>query len=325
MSRPRTTNKHLPKYVRANHGAYWFRQADGKEVRICAEHDYVELYRFLAKVSDGETVGELRTLGDCFDKFSREELPKKSKATQKNYGLCLERLRRAFGHMRPDDVRPRDIGRYLATGRGVMRNKEISVLSAVYTKCVSRWYCAETNPCRNVERNETRPRDRYVTDAEFDAFRATVPERVRIAMDLALLTGQRQGDLLRLEWAAVTDEGIRFQQGKTGKKLLVAMSPALEATLTASRALKPDLPRQYVIRRRNGKAYTSDGFRAIWQRYMRKWVRAGGVRFTFHDIRAKTVSDSVDIQAAYERAGHTSMATTRGVYERGTRKVTPLR
>jgi integrase len=325
MSRPRTTNKHLPKYVRANHGAYWFRQADGQEVRICAEHDYVELYKFLARIGEQEDGSEVRTLADAFDKYIREEMPKHSTATQKNYGLCLDRLRRAFGHMRPDEVRPRDIGRYLATGSSVMRNKEISVLSAVYTKCVSRWYCAETNPCRNVERNQTKPRDRYVTNEEFDAFRALLPERIRVAMDLALLTGQRQGDILRLQWAQVSDEGIRFRQGKTGKKLLVGMSPTLAAVLAASKALPPDLPRLYVIRRLNGRPYTSDGFRAIWQRTMRKYVATGATRFTFHDIRAKTVSDSETIAQAYDRAGHTSMSTTRGVYERGERKVTPLR
>jgi integrase len=323
MSRPRTTNKHLPKYVTVIHGAYWYRPPEGKAERIAAEHDYVKLYQFLARIDEPE--GEVRTLAEAFDKYIREEMPRMSDATKKNYGLCIERLRVAFGHMRPDDVRPRDVGRYLAKGSPVMRNKEISVLSAVYTKCVSRWYCAEQNPCRSVERNETRPRDRYVTNEEFDAFRALLPERIRVAMDLALLTGQRQGDILRLQWAQVTDEGIRFRQGKTGKKLIVGMSPALERVLAASKALPPDLPRAYVVRRLNGRAYTSDGFRAIWQRTMRKYVNAGATRFTFHDIRAKTVSDSETIAAAYDRAGHTSMSTTRGVYERGERKVTPLR
>ena len=324
MSRPRTTNKHLPKYITVIHGSYWYRPPSGKPVRIGREGDVKTLNKFVADIGD-DYGGEITTLGDCFDRYTREELPKKSEATQKNYSLCLMRLRRAFGDMRPDDVRPRDIGQYLSKGRGVMRNKEISVLSAVYTKCVSRWYVAESNPCRNVERNETAPRDRYITDEEFAAFRATVPERVQIAMDLALLTGQRQGDLLKLEWAAVTEDGIAFRQGKTGKRLLVAISPALEATLKAAKGLKPELPRTHVLRQRNGRAYRSDGFRAIWQRYMRKWVKAGGGRFTFPDIRGKTVSDSKDIQQAYERAGHTSMATTRGVYERGVRKVTPLR
>ena len=323
MSRPRTTNKHLPKYITVIHGSYWYRPPEGKPVRIAREGDIVALNRFVADIDANP--GEITTMGDCLDRYVREELPKHSMATRKNYGICILRLRRAFGDMRPQDIRPRDVGRYLSVGSPVMRNKEISVLSAVYTKAISRWWVCETNPCRNVERNQTKARDRYITDEEFAAFRATVPERVRIAMDLALLTGQRQGDLLRLEWASVTDAGIKFRQGKTGKKLLVGMSPALEAVLTASKALKPDVPRTYVLRQRNGKAYSSDGFRAVWQRYMRRYVKAGGLRFPFDAIRAECGSDSGSIAEAYDRAGHTSMSTTRGVYERGERKVTPLR
>jgi integrase len=39
---------------------------------------------------------------------------------------------------------------------------------------------------------------------------------MQIAMDLALDTGQRRGDLLALTRAQLTDKGIAFRQGKTG-------------------------------------------------------------------------------------------------------------
>jgi integrase len=81
----------------------------------------------------------------------------------------------------------------------------------------------------------------------------------------------------------------------------------------------------YVLRTRSGKPYTSEGFRACWQRTMAKHVKAGGERFTFHDLRAKSVSDSKTLEQAFERAGHTTMAMTRGVYDRNYRKVTPLK
>jgi integrase len=58
-------------------------------------------------------------------------------------------------------------------------------------------------------------------------------------MDLALLTGQRQGDLLRLKWKQITPEGITFRQGKTGKRLRVTMSPALQAVLESRQAVRP--------------------------------------------------------------------------------------
>lgn len=83
----------------------------------------------------------------------------------------------------------------------------------------------------------------------------------------------------------------------------------------------------YVIRTRRGMPYTSEGFRAMWQRMIKRAVKRGVIaeRFTFHDLRAKSVSDSTTLQEAYDRAGHTSMSMTRGTYDRGVRKVTPLR
>lgn len=197
----------------------------------------------------------------------------------------------------------------------------------------------------DVERNESHRRTRYVTDDEYRIVWEAMPPRVQIAMDLALLTGQRQGDLLRLKWEHVTEEGVLFAPQKTakkvGKRLLVAMSPALEEVLTRARRLIPQLPREYVIRTEEGQPYTPEGFRAIWQRRMRAlakgrvYGRKGrkpiytppklASRFTFHDLRAKAVSDSATLEEAFERAGHTSMQMTRGTYDRGIRKVKPLR
>jgi integrase len=60
-----------------------------------------------------------------------------------------------------------------------------------------------------------------VTDAEYAAVYALASERMQIAMELALDTGQRRGDLLNLTRAQLTDEGIEFLQGKTGAGVLV--------------------------------------------------------------------------------------------------------
>jgi integrase len=205
---------------------------------------------------------------------------------------------------------------------------------------VGRWYVAEKNPCQNVERNPSKRRTRYVTDEEYAIFYHLASPRLQITMDLALITGQRQGDLLTLKWASVKDfgrlqdgsedprNGISFRQGKTGKKLLVGLSDALRDVLARARFMVPVVDiGGYVIRTRRGTPYSSDGFRACWQVVMKKAMKRGLLqeRFTFHDLRAKSVSDSKNIQEAFERAGHTSMAMTRGTYDRAERKVTPLK
>ena len=325
MGRPRTTNKHLPRYVYVVHNAFWYRPPNAKGERICDASDWATMYRYMSNKS--LPAGPVKTMNDLFDRYEREVIPTLEPRTQKDYRQHLVVLRKTFGHMAPDDVVPKDIGRFLSgpTRGAVMRNRQIATLSAVYTKAVGRWFEADRNPCAKVARNETKPRDRNVTDAEFAAVYKLANPRLQVAMDLALLTGQRQGDLLRMTWKQVTTEGITLRQGKTGKRLMIAMSPTLEQVLERARAFLPHLPREYVLRRRDGSPYTENGFRAIWQRTMRRHAAKGGQRFTFHDIRGKSAADSASLNDAYERLGHTSIAMTRRVYDRGTRKVTPLR
>jgi len=325
MGRPRTKHHHLPKGVSIIHGSYWFKGKDAKRVRVAPVGDEVALYTFLAQ-NAAKPAGPVQTMSDLFDRYEREIVPTLEPRTQKDYRRHLLVLRKVFGHMPPNDVQPRHVGQFLDVDKGkIQRNRQVAVLSAVFSKAVGRWYCADRNPCQHVERNPSKPRDRNVTDAEYATVYAKHGPRMQVAMDLALLTGQRQGDLLKLTWKAVTKEGVSFRQGKTGKRLLVSMSPALEAVLARARAFLPHLPREYVLRRRDGLPYSENGFRAIWQRVMRAHVAAGGERFTFHDLRAKSASDSSSIEAAYERLGHTSMAMTRRVYDRGVRKVKPLK
>lgn len=347
MGRPRTTNTHLPKYVKPIHGSLWYCLPKVKPVRICKIGDDAALWKFM--LDRAEPTGPILYMTDLFDRYEKEVLPTLAPRTQKDYRRMIVKLREVFGPMRPNDVKPKDVGNLVVFGPGGAQSvKLVAVLSAVFSKAVGRWYVCDRNPCHKVEKPEAGKRDRYITDEEYKAVYDLMPARVQIAMDLALLTGQRQGDILSLTWDKVTSQGIRFRQGKTGKRLIVEMSPALESVLKRARMMLPQVPRTYVVRtgpstkfkRHGGKPYTSDGFRALWQRGMNKAVRGYWKgsrstrrwvepilkdRFTFHDIRAKTVSDTQDLNEAMKRAGHTSMAMTRGVYDRGERPVKPLK
>jgi integrase len=328
MGRPRKDNQHLPRYVTVNHGSYYYKPPGETARRICPVGDDQALYKFMLERST--PAGPISTMRDCFDRYEREVVPALAPRTQKDYRKALKLLRATFGHMAPNDILPRDVGRFLDVPTGkIHRVRIVAVLSAVFGYAVGSWYVADRNPCRDVKRPKGSKRNRYVTDAEYQAVYALASPRVKVAMDLALLTGQRQGDLLELKWEQVTPEGVLFTQGKTGKRLLVGMSPSLEDALGRAKRFLPHLPREYVLRQRNGKAYRPDGFRAIWQRTMNKATKGDQPvlkeRYTFHDLRAKCVSDTVNLQDAMERAGHTSMAMTRGVYDRGIRKVTPLK
>lgn len=319
MSRPRTAHKHLPRYVVVIHGAYWYRPPGQKATRVGDVGDDSALYTFLAKLP--EPVGPITTMNQVFDKYCLEVLPALKPITQKLYFGCIKVLRPVFGPAAPDDIKPRDIGRFMAAGKAkIMRNRQLAVLSTVYAHAVKRWYVAERNPCSDVEKHEKNKRTRYISDEEFAVVRAMMPQRIKIAMDLAYLTGQRQKDILEWKWSDAADGFMRVEQSKTGKRLDVRVSDTLALVLAEAKALKPDLPRVYIVRqgkgKRAGQPYTGGGFRAIWQRIMKTYVEAGGERFTFHDIRAKAISDAKTLQAGFELSGHSNISLTLGTYQR---------
>jgi integrase len=329
MARPRTKNKHLPRYVTIIHGSYWYRPPNAKPIKLARVGDESSLHKNYARFAfPSERNDKAGVLSDYIDRYEREIVPTLAPRTQKDYHRHLQKLRQEFGHIHPDDVQPRDIGRFLDVPKGkIHRVRMVAVLSSIYGYMVGAWYVAEKNPCRDVKRTKNPPRDRYVTNEEFDAIHSVMPLRLQIAMELALLTCQRQGDLIALKWADVKDDGIYFRQQKTGQGRIVERSEALNAVLERARRLVPQVPKVYVLHTRMGKPYSSDGFRAIWQRYMRKAMENGVIaeRFRFHDLRAKSVSDEDDVEIAQLRAGHISKAMTLRVYSRKMRRVTALR
>jgi integrase len=274
-------------------------------------------------------------MNGLFDLYEKECIPELEPRSQRDYKGILVILRNTFGHLEPQEVKPRHVAEFInvPTGR-IHRNRMVTILSTVFKKAMGRW-CLDldlTNPCTVVERWPTRPRDRYVTDAEFNAFRATACPQIQIAMDLALLTGQRQGDIVGLTWKQVhtigvprPDWAINIDQGKTGKKLAVMISPAIEQVLRRARVMEPNWPHVYVVRTKWGERYSEDGFRAMWQRHMRAWMALGNENFHFHDIRAKSISDNESLENAYLLAGHIDQKMTRRVYDRNRRRVEPLR
>lgn len=276
----------------------------------------------------------MTTMNDLFDLYEKECIPRLQWRSQRDYRSILVILRRVFGHKQVIDVRPKDVAEFINVPKGrVHRNRMVTILSTVFKKAMGRW-CLDlnlTNPCTVIERWPTKPRRRYVTDDEFDRFRATTREQMQIAMDLALLTGQRQGDVIGMKWLQIKSEGpreswvIEIDQGKTGKKLAILISPAVEAVLDRAWVMSPRFGREYVVRTKWGRRFTEDGFRALWQRYCRAWEKAGNPRWHFHDIRAKCISDNSSLQNAYLLAGHIDIKMTRGTYDCNRRVVQPLR
>lgn len=159
----------------------------------------------------------------------------------------------------------------------------------------------------------------------WEALKAVAGERLRVAIDLAVSTGQRRGDLLALRRDQLTDQGIVFRQSKTGAGVLIEWSEDLRAIADRAKALAPQVPAEYLIRTRRGKPYSAAGFSAIWQRVMAKHVRAGGQRFSFHDLRSVSADAATSAEEAQARLGHANVATTKRHYLRGVTRAKPAK
>ena len=247
--------------------------------------------------------------------------------TQKDYRRHILKLRQVFGERIADDLRPRDFGPFLDVKRGkIQRVRQLAVLSAAFTEAVSSWYVLERNVLRDVKRPKSQPRDRLVTDEEFEGVLAIAPRRMKLGMQLALLTGQRQGDIIRFKWSDIRDGALHLQQSKTGKRLAIELNPELKRVLGQCW----QLPRggcegcEYILPTRAGTPYTSEGFRATFQRLMRKWLASGGSRFRYHDLRALAATKCATPEIAMRLLGHTTISMTMRVYRRGVERVKAL-
>jgi integrase len=307
------------------HGAYYFRAPDRPRTHLGRDLA-IALTKYAAIIGENWSG---RTLGDVIDRYRAEILPlKRSEQTRDDQGKQLDRLKIGFGHFLPDSVTAQHCYKYADARRSkqgkpvpIAARHEISLLGHVFAKAI-KWGVATGNPVRGVSLDRS-PKRRQVTMLEVEACRALANPRMAAAIDLAVNIGQRRGDLLTLKHSDIDDDWLHVEQSKGGAKVDLARSEVMMAIVARLKAFKPDIPNEYLIRKRNGKPYTQDGFSAIWQRLQQKYAKAGGKRFTFHDLRSVSADGAATAEEARDRLGHADVATTKRFYLRGAVKAKP--
>jgi integrase len=157
-----------------------------------------------------------------------------------------------------------------------------TVLARVLSWALDRGFVA-ANPCEKGGRlYRGSRRDNIWTADDEAAFLKSAPMHLHLPLLLALWTGQRQGDLLRLPWSAYDGTRVRLRQSKTGARVVIPVGAPLKAALDA-------MPKRstIILVNSDGKPWTSDGFRASWRKAC---TAAGVVGVTFHDLRGTAVT-----------------------------------
>lgn len=325
MGRPRTTRKDLPARVYAKHGAYYFVDSANKWHPLGKEYGPA-MQKWAAMVQP--IIGKMR-LGAVMDAYIKEQLPARKPRTQKDYLTSIATLRPVFGDMWPEDVEPKHIYAYMRLRNAPVRaNRDVAVLSNIFNQAVMMGL-VNSNPCKQVRRNEEHPRVREVFDSELTAFMPHCPPWMQLYLRLKSKTGLRQGDMLNIRLDQLREDGLFVQTGKRGKRILFTWTDNLREIIDAIKALRHRVISLYLFNSpRDGTAMTQSGFKSAWARAMKSAMAAGSLTETFaeNDIRSKVADEAIELgQNATEMLTHSSDAVTKRHYLRRTQKIEPLR
>jgi len=319
MGRTRKTNRHLPPRVYERKGQMYYVEP-GTERWLPLEEGLVTWAKIVESGDAKETMSAL------WAHYQLEELGAKAKKSQKNRHQEWKMLEPTFGHMRPRDVEPHHVWRYWKARGGIEQGtKEVRCLSALLTFARRTGAISHPNPCFGLQLPTSAPRQHYVTDAAYLFVRERAQPMVGYAMDLAYVAGLDEGTIRVLERRNLTDEGIEFTRGKTGRLQLIEWNDELQAIVAGLLRERPQV-RRFLICNRKGQPYSPNGFQSQWQRLMRRCKADGFTdHFHFHDLRAKSASEADTDQEAADRLGHGDVKLTRRVYRRLPQRAKALR
>jgi len=287
----------MPPRVYQGKSAYEFRPKTGQCIKLCAIgatrkrvwDRYTEEQRNL-EMRDGSMehlVTEFLSSPAFFDLAPR---------TQKDYTRNANVIMPVFGKMSAEAIRPAMIQQYMdirGTKSKVQANREHSFMSKVFSWAYARGKIT-VNPCKGVSKFTEKSRDRYITDQEYTAVLQQAPPLLYAAMEISYCCAARQGDVLALTPAQLLNEGILIKQGKTGKVQIKAWTPRLRSAIEIARSQSAIHSINWVLADAKAQKISGNRLRHWYAAAKEKAVKANpelSFDFTFHDIKAKSISD----------------------------------
>ncbi|MDA3922721.1 MAG: hypothetical protein PF501_18895 [Salinisphaera sp.] len=333
---PRQRNRgreQLPKYVYPTKGYYVYREYQGVEHgrarfapdrRLCPDDTPIEeLWRIFRE----ETAGTRQnTLGWLFDKFIKSahfrELADSTQAMYKRNARTIESASikggRKFGEIPIKGLTPGVFRKYMdrrSEDAYVQANRELSFIKSAFAWAYER-DMVTGNPAAKVKKNKETPRDKYVEDAEYLFVRDRATPPIYAAMELAYLCRARINEVLKFDRAMIRDEGLLLERSKGSKTQLIGWTPRLREAIRQGRVGRDGNTKlsRYIISRNDGSQMQYAGFKSAWARLKAKCKKDGmTVDFTYHDLKAKGVSDFDGDK--HKASGHKSPRMT-AIYDR---------
>jgi integrase len=275
---------------------YWYHRASGKRLRgEPGSSEFVADYAEAHKLIHDQHAGTINSLIRSYT-LSVEFGDKLAPSTQAEYRRMLTKAEAEFGNMPVtalDDSRvKRDFLNWRekiarSSGRREADNR-LSAISAMLSWAVDRGNLV-TNHLKGFKRLYTVDRSENIWLPEhIDRFMQVAPIELQRALILALHSGQRQGDLLRLAWSAYDGTTITLRQGKASRDGLKAPPITIRCTTTLRRMLE-SLPRTslLILITKRGQPFKKRYFATLWEKATSD---AGLSDLHFHDLRGTAIT-----------------------------------
>lgn len=283
---------------------YYYHRGSGKPLPGKPfDPDFLAAYQEAERVAPLET-GNVNELirGYC---LSPKFLNKRA-STQREYKRVLMQLEKAFGKMPIAALAPpRVVGKFIQYQEDIggahprEADNRLTVLSAVFSYAKRKGRIAR-NPLEGFERLYHGNRAEKVwTEADVLNFMKDAPVELQRAMILAIHTGQRYGDLVRLRWADYDGNAVSLRQSKTSQRVWIKCTSALKAMLEATPRTGP-----FILTRRDGLPWHTRRDDKALSKAWTAHMKAAGMypddraeRLHFNDLRGTAVTLLAEAQA----------------------------
>jgi integrase len=271
-----------------------------------------------AEVFEGRWVGRLRDVKTPVQEEIKEFLTVYSqprKVSWKDDAIILRRFSAFVGpttHVQEIDRRLIERFQLHLLTKKISKarvNRYIAIVKCLFNRLID-WGKLQSNPCRGIKLYQEPPRTHWLEPGQIADLLAHCSARLKPIVQVALLTGLRKGDVLRLTWDRIEFEQmmIRIVQSKTKSALHLPMSPALAAVL---RSVPKDVDCPYVFHERQRPLRPYGWVRTD---FLRATKDAGVAGTRFHDLRHTAATQlrrlGRDLQIVQQALGHKSIRTT---------------
>ena len=289
-------DKWMPAKTYRGKSAYEYRPTKGVCIRLCSldSKKSVVIRRHADEYEKFHTnKGTVKELGDMF--FQSVQFTDLKPNTRKDYEKHWKPLNAVFGKMDARKVKPEHVRKYMdikGQTSQTQANRQHSLFSRIFSWGFERGH-VPLNPCKGVAKFSEKARDRYIEDWEYEAVYHCASDPLKVAMEFSYLLAARKQDVLALTKDQFREEGIYIKQSKTDKEQIKVWTPRLEEAKRLSETLETNTATFYVVPQKSGQPYTSSGFDSLWAKARKEARKQTGKKldFTFHDIKAKGVSD----------------------------------